>query len=54
MKINDLCAYAWECAVVNTGKLLGMDQHYAVCQWVYVTAMADKLGLVFDQNGNII
>ena len=52
--MNDMHGYAWECAIVNTGKLLGMDKHYAIAQWPYVKAMAEKMNLVFDVNGEII
>ena len=51
--INDLHAMAWENAVINAGKVLGMDKHYAIAQWVYVTAMANKLGMKFDINGGL-
>ena len=52
-KINYLYGMAWENAVVNAGNVLGMDRHYSITQWVYVTAMAKKLGLQFDINGGL-
>lgn len=52
--INELCAMAWENAIVNTGKLLEFEKYYAICQWSYIQAMAQKMQIEFDENGNIM
>jgi len=52
--IDDLRAMAWETAVISAGRKLGMDEHYALCQWVYVTATARKMGMRFDINGELL
>jgi hypothetical protein len=52
--INNIYASAWEAAIINTGRLLSMDPHYAITQWSYVQAKAEELGLEFDNNGKIV
>lgn len=52
--INELRGIAWENAIVNAGKLLEMEKYYSIAQWVYVSAMIDKMKIEFDATGNVM
>ena len=53
--IGMLHGYAWECAIVNVGKILGKaDRESAMNSWYKICGIAAKLGVKFDENGEII
>lgn len=55
--INDLCASAWESAIDNAAKkinvALGTDFNRSI-DWYTIEVLAERMGLKFDENGNIL
>ena len=52
--ISELFGSAWDKAVTNTAEQLGIPKRSAIDRWTDVVKKANKLGLRFDVNGNII
>ena len=53
--IEMLCGYAWECAIVNVGKVIGKaNEKSALNSWNEISEIASKLGVKFDANGEIV
>ena len=54
-KINDLCGMAWQSAVENVGKILGISYSEIWKDYgMRVAEIANKLHVTFDENGEIL
>lgn len=53
-RIGELSGFAWECAIVNVGAVLGKDAKDSKNSWVFVEKVASKLNVKFDVNGKIL
>ena len=53
-RIGELSGFAWECAIVNVGAVLGKDAKDSKNSWVFVEKVASKLNVKFDINGKIL
>ena len=55
--IDDLCGYAWECAIRNVYKVLNENiglENLDLREAMGYEAIARELNIKFDVNGNII
>ena len=53
--IGMLHGYAWECAIANVGKAIGKaDRKAALNSWYMICGACTKLGVKFDENGEIV
>ena len=52
--IRELSGYAWHCAVRNVASVLEEDVFEVAGDWAYIEGVAEKLGVRFDVNGNIV
>ena len=55
--IDDLCGYAWECAIKNVYKILDANiglEPLDLREDIGYEAIARELNIKFDVNGNII
>lgn len=52
-RINELYGEAWNCAIVNVGKVLGKNEKESKNAWAYIEKVASKLNVKFDVNGEI-
>lgn len=53
--IGMLHGYAWECAIANVGKIIGKaDRKAALNSWYKICEICSKLGVKFDENGEIV
>ena len=53
--IGMLNGYAWECAIANVGKIIGKtDRKAALNSWYKICEICSKLGVKFDENGEIV
>jgi len=56
-KIEDLYAYAYESAIENVATIvnLTLGTHYFFARdWAKLEQLADKLGIDFDENGELV
>lgn len=51
--IMELTGYAWECAIVNVGEILGKDRKTSLSEFAEIENIAFKLRVKFDDNGDI-
>lgn len=52
--IEDLFASAWQDAIYAVGEVLGKSPFYIMRDWVEIEEVARKLGVRFNENGEII
>lgn len=53
-KISELCACAWQNAIISVGAVIGKNEKEAIMEWDSIEKIADHLGVKFDVNGNIM
>lgn len=52
--IGQLHGYEWERAIINVGAILGQDEKSSLNGWYRICGICRKLGVRFDENGNVI
>jgi hypothetical protein len=53
-KIGELFGGAWENAIVNAGMFLAWGGRYSLRNWWKVETAANSIGLLFDEDGQLI